>query len=112
VEQAAFAPANIVPGMGYSPDKMLQARILSYSDAHRQRMCVKYDFLPINKAKCPAATRKASCPRRCRKKFPNAREIELAGSLSPDERPRSFPDCGEVSSSSNADVGIKIFTPI
>jgi catalase len=33
VEQAAFAPANIVPGMGYSPDKMLQARILSYPDA-------------------------------------------------------------------------------
>src|ERR1039457_4329993 len=35
VEQAAFSPVNIVPGMGYSPDKMLQARLISYPDAHR-----------------------------------------------------------------------------
>jgi len=56
VEQAAFAPANIVPGMGYSSDKMLQARILSYPDAHRHRIGVNYDFLPINKAKCPVHT--------------------------------------------------------
>jgi catalase len=56
VEQAAFAPANIVPQMGYSTDKMLQTRILSYPDAHRHRMGVNYDFLPINKAKCPVPT--------------------------------------------------------
>jgi catalase len=56
VEQAAFSPANIVPGMGYSPDKMLQARILSYPDAHLHRMGVNYDLLPINKAKCPVHT--------------------------------------------------------
>ncbi|MGA2326904.1 MAG: catalase [Bryobacteraceae bacterium] len=53
VEQAAFAPANVVPGMGFSPDKMLQARILSYPDAHRYRLGVNYDLLPINRPKCP-----------------------------------------------------------
>src|SRR6185503_274075 len=37
VEQAAFAPTNIIPGMGFSPDKMLQGRILAYPDAHRYR---------------------------------------------------------------------------
>jgi len=56
VEQAAFAPANVVPGMGHSPDKMLQARILSYPDAHRHRLGVNYDLLPVNKAKCPIHT--------------------------------------------------------
>jgi len=53
VEQAAFAPANIVPGMGYSPDKMLQARLISYPDAHRYRLGVNYDTLPVNKPQCP-----------------------------------------------------------
>ena len=38
IEQAAFAPSNIVPGIGFSPDKMLQARIFSYADAHRYRL--------------------------------------------------------------------------
>ncbi len=56
VEQAAYAPTNIVPGMSFSPDKMLQARILSYPDAHRHRMGVNYESLPVNKAKCPIHT--------------------------------------------------------
>ena len=56
VEQAAFAPANVVPGISFSPDKMLQARILSYPDAHRHRMGVNYDALPVNKPKCPVHT--------------------------------------------------------
>ncbi len=56
VEQAAFEPRNIVPGLGYSPDKMLQARLLSYPDAHRYRLGVNYDSLPINKPQCPFAT--------------------------------------------------------
>lgn len=51
VEQAAFAPANIVDGIGYSPDKMLQGRLLSYPDAHRYRLGVNYEQLPTNK--CP-----------------------------------------------------------
>lgn len=54
VEQAAFAPANLVDGIGFSPDKMLQGRILSYPDAHRYRIGVNFESLPVNK--CPYAT--------------------------------------------------------
>jgi catalase len=53
VEQAAFEPKNIVPGMGYSPDKMLQARLISYPDAHRYRLGTNYNALPVNKPQCP-----------------------------------------------------------
>jgi catalase len=56
VEQAAFEPKNIVPGMGFSPDKMLQAQLLSYPDAHRYRLGVNYDTLPVNKPQCPVHT--------------------------------------------------------
>jgi len=56
VEQAAFEPRNIVPGMGFSPDKMLQARLISYPDAHRYRLGVNYDALPVNKPQCPYHT--------------------------------------------------------
>jgi len=56
VEQAAFEPKNIVPGMGYSPDKMLQARLISYPDAHRYRLGVNYDVLPVNRPQCPIHT--------------------------------------------------------
>ena len=56
VEQAAFEPRNIVPGMGFSPDKMLQARLISYPDAHRYRLGVNYDALPVNKPQCPVHT--------------------------------------------------------
>ena len=56
VEQAAFDPKNIVPGMGYSPDKMLQGRLISYPDAHRYRIGVNYDSLPVNQPQCPFAT--------------------------------------------------------
>ncbi len=56
VEQAAFEPKNIVPGMGYSPDKMLQARLISYPDAHRYRLGINYDALPVNQPQCPAHT--------------------------------------------------------
>lgn len=49
VEQAAFEPSNIVPGIGFSPDKMLQARIMSYADAHRYRIGVNYASLPVNR---------------------------------------------------------------
>ena len=51
VEQAAFAPAHIVDGIGYSPDKMLQGRILSYPDAHRYRLGANYEQIPVNR--CP-----------------------------------------------------------
>lgn len=51
IEQSAFEPSNIVPGISFSPDKMLQARILSYADAHRYRMGSNYAALPVNKPK-------------------------------------------------------------
>lgn len=53
VEQSAFSPANVVPGISFSPCKMLQARIFSYGDAHRYRLGVNYERLPVN---CPRAT--------------------------------------------------------
>jgi len=56
VEQAAFEPGNMPPGMGASPDKMLQARLLSYPDTHRYRIGVNYAQLPVNKPHCPVNT--------------------------------------------------------
>ncbi|GGH60744.1 catalase [Frigidibacter albus] len=53
IEQAAFSPSNKVPGIGYSPDKMLQARVFSYADAHRYRLGTHYEALPVNQPKCP-----------------------------------------------------------
>ncbi len=52
-EQACFAPSNLVPGIGASPDKMLQGRLLAYQDAHRYRVGVNANQLPVNAAKCP-----------------------------------------------------------
>ena len=56
VEQAALSPANIVPGVGHSPDKMLQARIFSYADAHRYRVGVNAAQLSVNKPRCSVNT--------------------------------------------------------
>ncbi|MBN9019483.1 MAG: catalase [Rhizobiales bacterium] len=53
IEQVAFSPSNIVPGIGFSPDKMLQARIFSYADAHRYRLGTHYEALPVNAPKVP-----------------------------------------------------------
>ncbi|EJF54994.1 catalase [Saprospira grandis DSM 2844] len=55
VEQSAFAPAHIVDGIGYSPDKMLQGRLLSYPDAHRYRLGANYEQIPVNR--CPFAVK-------------------------------------------------------
>ncbi|MUH37379.1 catalase [Zobellia amurskyensis] len=48
VENAAYSPSNVVPGIGFSPDKVLQARIFSYADAHRYRLGTHYEALPAN----------------------------------------------------------------
>ncbi len=53
VEQSSFSPANIISGIGHSPDKMLQFRIFSYADAHRYRLGVNYEDLPVNRPQCP-----------------------------------------------------------
>jgi catalase len=57
VEQSAFEPSNIVPGIDFSPDKMLQFRIFSYADAHRYRLgSVNYSELPVNRPRRPVHT--------------------------------------------------------
>lgn len=53
VEQAAFAPSNVVPGISFSPDRMLQARLFSYADATRYRLGVNHHQIPVNTPKCP-----------------------------------------------------------
>jgi catalase len=53
VEQAAFNPSALVPGISSSPDKMLQARLMSYADTHLYRIGVNYRELPVNKPRCP-----------------------------------------------------------
>jgi catalase len=53
VEQAAFSPANVVPGMGYSPDKMLQGRLFAYHDAQLYRVGTNHQHLPVNAPRCP-----------------------------------------------------------
>ncbi|WP_397536824.1 catalase [Rummeliibacillus pycnus] len=53
VEQAAFAPSNVVPGISFSPDRMLQARLFAYADAERYRLGVNHNLIPVNAPKCP-----------------------------------------------------------
>jgi catalase len=53
VEQAAFSPANTVPGMGYSPDKMLQGRLFAYHDAQLYRVGTNHQHLSVNRPRCP-----------------------------------------------------------
>ncbi|WP_313705898.1 catalase [Massilia sp.] len=53
VEQAAFSPANVPPGMGYSPDKMLQGRLFAYHDAQLYRVGTNHQHLPVNAPRCP-----------------------------------------------------------
>ncbi len=53
VEQSAFNPANIVPGLGFSPDRMLQGRLFSYGDAQRYRLGVNHHLIPVNRPRCP-----------------------------------------------------------
>ena len=53
VEQVAFNPANVPPGISFSPDKMLQGRIFSYGDAQCYRLGVNHQLIPVNAARCP-----------------------------------------------------------
>lgn len=53
VEQAAFNPSNLVPGIGLSPDKLLQGRLFAYGDAQRYRLGVNHTHIPVNSPKCP-----------------------------------------------------------
>jgi catalase len=80
VEQAAFDPKNVVPGMGFSPDKMLQGRLISYPDAHRYRIGVNYNVLPVNAPKCPYASYNRD----------GSMRFDDNGGLGPNYEPNSF----------------------
>lgn len=81
IEQAAFSPANVVPGISFSPCKMLQARIFSYADAHRYRLGANFERLPIN---CPHATKAINYQRDGSMRFDDN------GGASPNYEPNSF----------------------
>ncbi len=81
VEQAAFSPANVVPGISFSPCKMLQARIFAYADAHRYRLGANFERLPIN---CPHATKANNYQRDGKMRFDDN------GGDSPTYEPNSF----------------------
>jgi len=56
VEQAAFSPANLVPGISHSPDKMLKARLFAYGDSQRYRLGINFNHIPVNAPVCPVHT--------------------------------------------------------
>lgn len=82
VEQAAFAPAHTVDGIGLSPDKLLQGRILAYPDAHRYRLGANYEQIPVNRPICPVNNHQ-------RDGFMN---IDGNGGSNPNYYPNSFGD--------------------
>ncbi|MGB5405951.1 MAG: catalase [Thiogranum sp.] len=65
VEQAAFGPGNLPPGMGASPDKVLQARLQAYPDAHRYRIGVNHAQIDVNKPRCPVHSYQRDGQTRC-----------------------------------------------
>jgi catalase len=81
VEQAAFSPANVVPGISFSPCKMLQARIFAYADAHRYRLGANFERLPVN---APRAARAANYQRDGLMRFDDN------GAAGPNYEPNSF----------------------
>jgi catalase len=81
VEQSAFSPANVVPGISFSPDKMLQARIFAYADAHRYRLGGNFESLPIN---CPHAAQVSNYQRDGHMRFDDN------GGASPNYEPNTF----------------------
>jgi catalase len=85
VEQAAFAPSNTVPGIGFSPDKMLQARVFAYADAQRYRIGANHQSLPVNAPKCPVHTYQRD----------GALRSDANGGPAPNYEPNSFGGPGE-----------------
>ena len=81
IEQAAFSPANIVPGVEFSPDKMLQGRLFAYADAHRYRLGSNFEHLPVN---CPHATQARNYSR------DGAMRFDDNGGCRPNYEPNSF----------------------
>ena len=65
VQQSAFNPANVVPGIGFSPDKMLQGRLFSYGDAQRYRLGTNHHLIPVNAPRCPVHSYHRDGPTPC-----------------------------------------------
>ncbi|MBN1436147.1 MAG: catalase [Sedimentisphaerales bacterium] len=97
IEQAAFSPGNVVPGISFSPCKMLQARVVSYADAHRYRLGVNYEQLPVN---CPHAAKAANYERDGKMRFGDN------GGASVNYEPNSFD--GPVADKKYAEPPLKI----
>ncbi|MCK9400416.1 MAG: catalase [Bacteroidales bacterium] len=82
VEQAAFAPSNTIDGIGLSPDKMLQGRILAYPDAHRHRLGPNFEQIPVNRPISPAHNHQRD----------GMMSVDGNGGSSPNYFPNSFDD--------------------
>jgi catalase len=80
VEQAAFAPSHTIDGIGLSPDKMLQGRILAYPDAHRYRLGANYEQIPVNRPIVPVHNHERD----------GSMNIEGNGGSAPNYYPNSF----------------------
>ena len=89
IEQAAFEPNNLVPGIGVSPDKMLLARVFSYADAHRARMGVNYKQIPVNRRRSPVHSYSKDGAMRMQKVVRPRVRAELEGR--PGGRPGRYP---------------------
>ena len=87
VEQSGFSPANIISGIGHSPDKMLQFRIFSYADAHRYRLGVNYEDLPVNRPQCPVHSYHRDGAMRCDGNSGGAVNYEPNSRGGPSEQP-------------------------
>ena len=82
VEQSAFDPAHVVDGIGYSPDKLLQGRLLSYPDAQRYRLGVNYEQIPVNRSLYPVANYQRD----------GLMQVGDNGGANPNYHPNSFDD--------------------
>ena len=82
VEQSAFSPNNIVSGLGFSPDRMLQARLFAYQDAHRYRVGTNSHLLPINAPRCPVHNYQSD----------GAMRFDANGGRAPNYEPNSDPN--------------------
>ena len=94
IEQAAFEPNNLVPGIGPSPDKMLLARLFSYADAHRARMGVNYKQIPVNRPQVPVHSYSKDGVHAGRERVRSRVRAELQGR--PGRQSGTLSLCGEV----------------
>jgi catalase len=91
VEQAAFAPSAVVPGLGFSPDRMLQGRLFAYADAHRYRLGVNHHQIPVNRPSNEAQHYHRD----------GGIRVDGNGGAGHNYHPNSFDDVGELASARN-----------